>query len=273
MVQLGENLFESLLITPKAQERTLKALAHYAALMKRHEVSEVHAFATSAMREATNANELQEQALKETGINLQVISGEKEAELIANGIIQAHGPFESPHLLVDIGGGSTEVTVVLGTEIVASLSMPLGAVRCQERELARKYPPKQKGLTTLRKNIQEEASPILAKLSADTTPTTLVGSSGSIRAILRTITGSQQEEFPSCSMKELASLNKTFTKKKYRELRREYGFEKRRAQVIVAASIILEEIASIFGISTLKAVPQGLKDGVMTLLEQQKSIV
>ena len=92
------------------------------------------AVATSALREATNREQVRDRVRRETGIDVRVVGGEEEARLMALGILgrnDAHG--DRHHLLLDIGGGSSEIILTEGLEVRLALSIPIGAVRLKER--------------------------------------------------------------------------------------------------------------------------------------------
>ena len=106
-VKLGAGGFEKKTIVPSRFIRGLDALHCHANNMRNFEVSKAFAFATSAVREAENGNDFVKVAKEQTGISIDVIDGQKEAELIWKGIRQTIDLGDSPALIMDIGGGST----------------------------------------------------------------------------------------------------------------------------------------------------------------------
>ena len=115
--------------------------------------AEVHAVATSAVREAENRDEFLEAALVKANVGVEVISGVEEARLIHLGVLQAVPIFDQQVLVVDIGGGSTEFIVGLGGDVLAARSLKVGAIRITER-FFRKEPVKKKAVDDARKFVK-----------------------------------------------------------------------------------------------------------------------
>lgn len=260
MIQLGAGLFSSGDFTPRARDAALNVFAEFQNTLSDFEVRQVHAVATCAMREAKSGKALRDEIERVTGIRLKIISGKKEAELIAKGILSELGPFKSTKLLIDIGGGSTELSYVKGGETLFSTSLPLGAVRCQEVTL-RDIPASKEREQELRRVISETLSEHLPEDSRKKA-STILGSSGSIRAIGRLIT---QEESgrDRVTKKELSKFVKSLRGKTEEELQRLPGLEAKRARIIFSASVILDQIADELKNDEFQAVPLGLKDGLI----------
>src|SRR5262245_40866343 len=119
-------------LAPEAIERGVDALGRFRRLVDSHG-AELHAVATSAVREAENRSEFVRRARDEAGVLVSVISGAEEARLIRLGVLQAVPAFDQRHLLVDIGGGSSEFVVGEGNQMLGARSLKLGAIRLTER--------------------------------------------------------------------------------------------------------------------------------------------
>ena len=135
--RLGEGMTRGEGLQPQAVARTLQALQEFNMLIQNYRVSQVRTVATSAAREASNAAFFIDQVQLQTGLLVDVISGEEEARLSYMGACRAL-PGVHRGTVVDIGGGSTEITFPSGAkrqEILASHSIPLGAVRLTEQPL------------------------------------------------------------------------------------------------------------------------------------------
>lgn len=131
-VRLGESVFQTGSITPEKEAELTKMLAAFKLLMELFGVEEYRACATSAMRESVNGQQVAERVEAATGIRIDIISGEEEAALI----YQAHQAAmdeQKKILFVDVGGGSTEISLLDGTKIVASRSFDVGAVRMLDK--------------------------------------------------------------------------------------------------------------------------------------------
>ena len=128
-IRLGAEAFMDKKISDSSAARMLDAMTAFRLLMKTYKVKRFRACATSAMREATNGQEIAERIGKESGIHINIIDGDDEAAIIAStdlkNLIQADKVF----LYVDVGGGSTELTLFANGQIVTSKSLKLGTVR------------------------------------------------------------------------------------------------------------------------------------------------
>src|SRR5215831_18433938 len=129
-VRPGEGVFKTGTLPRDVADRLLSTLRRYAALCRRHR-AQVRAVATSAMREAKNAGEVIRRVRRETGLSLDVVSGREEARLICVGVLFGKAP-GARSLVIDIGGGSTEVASALGERPTALWTLALGAVRLSE---------------------------------------------------------------------------------------------------------------------------------------------
>ncbi len=136
MVRLGEGVDATGRLADDALERTFAAIDEYAALIARHGVDRIRFCATSASRDAENAAEFGTGVRARLGVEPEVVSGEEEAALAFDGAIRnlAAQPSE-PVLVVDIGGGSTELVLGTARGVTASVSMDIGSVRLHERHL------------------------------------------------------------------------------------------------------------------------------------------
>jgi exopolyphosphatase/guanosine-5'-triphosphate,3'-diphosphate pyrophosphatase len=139
IVRLGQDVDRTGRLAPEALDRTRAALADYAATIRAHEAERVRMVATSATRDAANRDEFSEMVRAELGVDAEVITGQQEAALTFTGAVSALGAPTGPLLVVDIGGGSTEL--VRGQDgTIRAHSMDVGCVRMTERHL-RDDPP------------------------------------------------------------------------------------------------------------------------------------
>lgn len=132
MVRLGEGSGDMKLLSPEAIERGVIALRNMRRIADVHG-AELRAIATSAVREATNADVFINRALKEASIVIEVISGVEEARLIHLGVMQAIPLMDTRSIVIDIGGGSTEVVIADGLSQHFVRSFKLGAIRLTTR--------------------------------------------------------------------------------------------------------------------------------------------
>ena len=129
-IRLGQDVFEQGKIKGKTKKRFIEGMKAYAHYLKVHDVVDFRAVATSAMREAVNGQKIVAQVAKETGITIEIIGGKEEARLVFNSkiydIIKA--PQEN-FIYIDVGGGSTEISVIKNKLVEASMSFKIGGVR------------------------------------------------------------------------------------------------------------------------------------------------
>jgi exopolyphosphatase/guanosine-5'-triphosphate,3'-diphosphate pyrophosphatase len=139
IVRLGQGVDATGRLAPEALERTRAALADYAIAARRKGVEKVRMVATSATRDASNRDEFFAMTRETLGVEAEVISGDEEARLSFTGAVGEQDPDDGPFVVVDVGGGSTEL--VLGTwdgrtaEVLAAKSVDIGCVRITERAL------------------------------------------------------------------------------------------------------------------------------------------
>ncbi|MDA8757736.1 exopolyphosphatase [Flavobacteriaceae bacterium] len=128
-IRLGEDSFTLGEISKKSLKRMIRAMKAFKLLMKVHGVSHYQAYATSALREANNSSYVVESVKKMTGIKIEIIDGRKEAEIISNSKISDFLNTQKTFLFVDVGGGSTEFTIINEGKRVCSKSFKIGTVR------------------------------------------------------------------------------------------------------------------------------------------------
>jgi exopolyphosphatase/guanosine-5'-triphosphate,3'-diphosphate pyrophosphatase len=130
-VRLGQQVFRTGRLPAESISRAVEALTRFAHLAERSGCKQVRAVGTSALREASNRQQLIRSVRASSGIAVEVISGAEEARLVTLGVLQG-GPASERKLLLDIGGGSTEIISAVGEEPESSFSLPLGSVRLWE---------------------------------------------------------------------------------------------------------------------------------------------
>ncbi len=133
MIRLGHGATDMKYLSSDAIERAVASIARMAKIAESHRAQHLRTVATSATREATNADQFLHLVRDRTGVEIEVISGIEEARLIYLGILQAVPVFAQRCLLIDIGGGSTELLIGERGEMLAARSFKLGAVRLTDR--------------------------------------------------------------------------------------------------------------------------------------------
>jgi exopolyphosphatase/guanosine-5'-triphosphate,3'-diphosphate pyrophosphatase len=175
IVRLGEGLGPRGMLKPERMDAALAVLREYAAAAAGLGVSpdRVRAVATSAARRALNARTFLDRVKEETGLTLEIISGQEEARLTWRGAIQGIELPDGPSLVIDLGGGSTELILRDSQQVFAQVSLEIGAVRLTEAHLGT-GPVDHRRLARLR----EEIAAALAGLSLPVRPRLALGVGG-----------------------------------------------------------------------------------------------
>ena len=155
VTRLGGSVFASGLVSPEAMAATLRALKRFQRAVQLHGVDQTRVVATSAMRDARNAAAFHAWVKAETGWNMEIISGLEEGRLIHRGLMSGEPAAGGRVLLVDLGGGSCEITLSEHKRLKETISLPLGAVRLTEEFLSVDPPPPE-DLARMRRLIERE---------------------------------------------------------------------------------------------------------------------
>lgn len=251
-VRPGEGVFKTGTIRREVADRLIATLRRYGALCRRFNAVS-RAVATSAVREAKNKDEIVRRARREAGVELEVISGQEEARLICLGVLDDR-PARARSLVVDIGGGSTELARAQGNSPSQLHSLELGAVRLAELfDAAGKVSAEKLGLMRQYvRQILEERLPREVGQGVQR----CFGSSGTIRSIVvfaNDATEASARQLTRAT-EELAALDPE---------RRRKRFDPRRADIVVSGAVILEGIVQRLRIPTVVSVDRGLRDGLI----------
>src|SRR5215813_1657308 len=164
VTRLGEGVFKDGNLDPQAMARSLKVLRRFNRAVQSYAVEKIRVVATSALRDSNNGHIFSEWVKSATGWKLETISGLEEGRLIHLGVLASLRSRPSKLLLIDLGGGSCELTLSARGHIQEIVSLPLGAVRLTQ-EFIRHDPPAGADLNRLRDFISEEAAHLPAKLT------------------------------------------------------------------------------------------------------------
>ena len=251
-VRPGEGVFATGSIAPAVADRLLATLRRYAALCHRYH-ARARAVATSAVREARNRTEIVRRVRRETGLELEVVSGREEARLICLGVL-AGRPARARSLVIDIGGGSTEIATAVGDHPTTLVSVAAGAVRLTEIfESSGRVSPRR--LAVMRSFAAEALREALPRRFPHAR--TALGSSGTINAIV----AAAQNGSRRLSARKLEKAVEQLAAMTLAERRR--LFEPRRAEIIVAGAVILEATMRALRLESVAAVDTGLRNGIL----------
>lgn len=255
MQRLGSDLFSQGLINQDAIERTILAFVEHLELCEKFAVEKIIAVGTSALRVAPNANEFVEKLFEKTGVQLRVISGEEEARLIAKGIL-VNEKISEPCAFVDIGGGSTEISIYRDGETIFAKSFELGASRLQEVFL-KKSPPEKEDVTALISHTKD----MLTDLAPYNVPR-IIGSSGTIRTLVK-IARANDDTAKLASREELENLIASLIPLTRQELLRIKGLDENRVDIILAGSLLFREIMRCLNCTGIQKTHFSLRHGLL----------
>ena len=267
-VRLGEGGISQGEIAPEAYARALHTLAGFREEMELHGVSETRATATSAMRVTRNGPDLVRDIFAQTGIEVSVIDGDREAELICAGIRQAVPLGPEPHLLLDIGGGSVEFIIADDTTIFWKQSFEIGAQR-----LLDKFFPDPSGVFPAEAVAAEQhylntvLEPLIEAVRRYR-PVGLVGASGSFDS-LADMQGGQlrsDADLPPYTELALSSFQASYRHLlagNHAQRAALPGIMPMRANMLVVASVLIDYVLGITEITRIRASAYALKEGLL----------
>lgn len=249
-LRLGEDAFVDGRISKKKSKQLISLMKAYHELMEIYEVEAFRACATSAMRDAENGMELVDKIYEKTGIKIEIIDGREEAQLISSDLIRAlSGQEEETFLYIDVGGGSTELNLVRGSELIESRSFDIGTIR----QLSGK----------VRDEERESFGKYVQHLKETYGTLRLVGTGGNINKLLRL--GAPSERANICNL-PVANLRAVADElRQYTPVERMLIFRLKpdRAEVIVPAADIFLLVAEITEATEIIVPTKGLADGIV----------
>lgn len=236
IVKLGEEVNENHFLKEEAMERTIECLRKYKETADKYGVKELKAFATSATRDAKNREEFLKK-VRDLGIEIKCISGEEEAKLnfLGNSLV-----FDERILVIDIGGGSTEFTLGKNNKIDFIKSIDIGAVRATEKFFSQENYSKE-NIEKCKKWVKENIREII-KIKNEEFKTVGVAGTATTQISVKKemkIYDSQQVHMSEITVEELERNLKLFISKNIEERKEIIGLEPKRADVIIAGTIIL----------------------------------
>jgi exopolyphosphatase / guanosine-5'-triphosphate,3'-diphosphate pyrophosphatase len=267
MVRLGSSGGDMKQLTADAIERGVKALGRFRQVAEVHG-AEVRAVATSAVREAENRHDFLERARVDAGVEVEVISGTEEARLIHLGVLQAVPVYDRRLVLCDIGGGSTELLVGERDQVLASRSLKLGAIRLTRRFFdGRVLHPA--AVDSCRRYIRSTITPFAREVRR-LAPEVGVGSSGTIASLAEMAamrSGGNRPRTVSnlvLGRRQLSDLVGELVATPTSDARAELpGLDPKRADIILAGSLILDEVMRALRLDELVVSDYALREGVL----------
>jgi exopolyphosphatase/guanosine-5'-triphosphate,3'-diphosphate pyrophosphatase len=264
VTRLGEGVFGSGFLTPDSIAETVKVLRRFHRATQQIVTDSVRVVATSALRDARNSQAFLEWVRSATGWRVEIISGVEEARLIHLGLVSSGRVDRSPTLMMDLGGGSCELTVSQGGHIRDAVSLPLGAVRLTNEFL--RHDPTRKGeLKRLRGFVTREVNRIIDRI-ATAKVKNVIATSGTAAALVAVAShlrhgASRQRLIVSCA--EMTRIAKRLARLPVAERRKIEGIGPRRAEIIVAGATVYQELLDRLRLKGFRYSPLGLRDGIL----------
>ena len=268
-VKLGEGGISQNQIAPAAYQRALEVLAYFRQLIDQHEVTDIQALATSAVRVAANGPQLIQDIAAQTGIRIEVISGDREAELIYYGVRSALDLGTEKSLVLDIGGGSVEFIICDADTIYWKKSYEIGAQRLLDKFFI--TDPIEEHAIEGEKQFLEESLTSLAEAMKQYKPCTLIGSSGTFDTLCdihcrkegldRQLDPSPEAEL---SLSCFYEIHEELLRKNHEERLAIPGMLEVRVDMIVVAVILIDYILENYDLNKIRVSAYALKEGMLS---------
>lgn len=272
ITRLGQNLDRSGVLAPEAMERSVSALVGFAGEIRNCQVAGTMMVGTSALRNAANSRQFLDEVKQRTGFDITVIHGHEEGRLTLRGVSHALNAAKSDidllssSMVIDTGGGSTEVLLMKREGTLMTASLPLGAVYLTEKYL-QNDPVADRELEELRSAIRMQLQEGLARYEPDAS-SILVGTAGTITTLAAMELGMSEYD--------PEKINRTvLTREKLDDRIRQLsamtsvermnirGLEQGREDIILAGAVVVQEIMSRYGFTSLVVSEFGLREGIL----------
>ena len=254
-IRLGQDAFTSGKISRNNIKQITRSMRAFKNLMKVHNVKNYLAFATAALREAKNGEEVIDRVKNKTGISIQIIDGEKEAKIISNTNVFRGVHPKKTILYIDVGGGSTELSIIKNKKVLKSISLKIGTVR-------------------LLNDCVDSETWIMAKkwVTTNTRPFTnifLLGTGGNINKLHKI---SNIKENKPITYNKLRKIYENLKSLSYEERIIKFALNQDRSDVIIPATELFLKIFEWSGAREVYVPKVGLSDGMIKELCKTKVI-
>lgn len=264
VTRLGDSVFRNGFLSPESISNTVKVLRRFHRAVQNLAVDSVRVVATSAMRDARNSRAFLEWVRSTTGWTVEIISGVEEARLIHLGLTSNMRIANSPVLMMDLGGGSCELTVSLKGRIRETVSLPLGAVRLTN-EFLHHDPARKSELRQMHGFIAREIQRVDERIKR-ARPTTVIATSGTAAALAGLCHGlykTKGSRASSVSRTQMRQIAKRLARLPLDSRKKLPGVGPRRAEIVVSGAAVYAEIFERCGLAGFRHSPLGLRDGLL----------
>lgn len=247
-LRLGFDVFAGEKISEQKEKNMIRLMKSYAQLMKIYKVKHYRACATSAMRDALNGRDIIKAIRKKTGIDIEIIDGQEEAQMVYNNHIEYMEDRQGNYMYVDVGGGSTEINMLAQGELVCSRSYNIGTVRILSN--------------AVKESEWERLKQDMAALAQSYPGTNIIGSGGNINKLYRLAEKKDKKQLR-ITVPTLRALHEDLKSLSVDERMEKYSLKADRADVIVPAGEIFLIIANIIGAEYIYVPVIGVADGII----------
>jgi exopolyphosphatase / guanosine-5'-triphosphate,3'-diphosphate pyrophosphatase len=264
VTRLGESVFRSGLLSPEAIALTVKVLRRFHRAAQRAGADTVRVVATSALRDARNSRAFLEWVRSATGWRVEIISGLEEARLIHLGLISSLRVNSSPVLMIDLGGGSCELTVSRKGHIQETVSLPLGAVRLTN-DFLHHDPPRKSELRQLRSLLAREVGRVAIRI-AGAKPKIVIATSGTAESLARVCHAqfrTKSQRAMTVTRLQMRRISKMLARLSLEQRREVPGIGLRRAEIVIAGAAVFSELLERYKLGGFRYSPLGLRDGLL----------
>lgn len=253
-LRLGEDAFTTGVISEEKEEKLIRLMKAYKQLMKIYDVVDYRACATSAMRDARNGKDIARRIAKKTGIRINIIDGQEEAQIVYENHTEQLFASGGNYLYVDVGGGSTEINLIINGELKSASSYNIGTVRILSGMVKEET---RNALHADLETIAKEYSSIM-----------IIGSGGNINKLFR-LAEKKNKKSNVLPIEALRSINETLKALPAEQRIKQFKLKPDRADVIVPAADIFLEIATLVQATGIMVPTIGLSDGIIENLYMQ----
>jgi exopolyphosphatase/guanosine-5'-triphosphate,3'-diphosphate pyrophosphatase len=263
---LGEEIEPDGSVSAEGVERVVSAVADAVAAAQRHGVDQLYPFATSAVRDATNREEIVGQIQRVVGIRPQFLAGAEEARLTYLAARRWYGWSAGRLLLLDIGGGSMEVALGRDADPELAVSLPLGAGRLTRAFLGHD-PPKRAEVRALRRHVRDTLGEVVDRLRWESVPLKVVATSKTFKQLARLAGAPPQRDGPFVSRElsadDIRGWIPRLAKMSAAQRGRLRGVSQSRARQILAGAIVAHATMTALGVERVRVCPWALREGIM----------
>ncbi len=260
-VRLGHNVFTRKRLDPRTMSRAVEAFLHFRSLLDRYEVDEYSAVATSAMREALNRDSLISRIYREAGVELTAIGAAEEARLVREAVFAVSVGRFAPRLILDLGGGTLEMSFLRGRKVDRGFALPLGTVRLMEQfNLAGPFTPE--AFSALQSHIramlraQLRGLPQIGRSAA-------VACGGNAEALARVAPGPRVAGFSTLNLRRLREMLWDILRLDVDGRMDSFGVRRDRAEVMGVAAVLFTTLAEVLDARQLIIPGVGVREGVL----------